>query len=288
MFSIRYDVEGIAALTFEPVREGVLSWNTFAPSGEIAFRLLRGGYAATPWLQYAQWSENGRRSFSAGCAGVRVEVDVVRADEAFEGVEVRAPDIALRAIAFAAPAERTPSLPYMGAARILDVPARSQYVVEEERGWCSAASLSMINTYHGIDRPVEETARNVFDAAYGGTGNWAFNMAYSGNLGLRAAVVYLRNLEHAQRFIDAGLPIALSYSWRAGELPGAPIEHSEGHLAVLCGFTSSGDCVLNDPAAPRVRAIYPRGALERLWLAAGGVAYAVAPVGREFAEIAAA
>jgi hypothetical protein len=143
----------------------------------------------------------------------------------------------------------------------------------------------MVNAYHGIDVSVEDTARAVFDRAYNGTGNWSFNVAFSGNLGLRAAVVYLRNLDHAQRFIEAGIPLAISYSWSGDELPGAPLEHSDGHLVVLCGFTGNGDCAVNDPAAPNLRVVYPRAALERVWLRNNGVAYAIAPVGLDFVSL---
>ena len=130
------------------------------------------------------------------------------------------------------------------------------------------------------------SARAVFDGAYNGTGNWTFNVAFSGSLGLRAAVVHVRNLEHAQRFIERGIPLAISYSWKEGELPGAPLEHSDGHLAVLCGFTANGDCAMNDPAAPNVRVVYPRGSIEAIWQRNHGVAYAVAPAGLDFVAIA--
>jgi len=269
-------------LEFEPVREGVLSWNTFAEHGEIAVRLMRAQTAASPWLKYAQWSPDARRSFSPEEAGVRVDVDILRAVQPFDGIEVRAPDVDFHALAFASPVQCRPSLPYAGRARILDVPARSQYVAGGPRGWCSAASLSMINAYFGIDYDVATTAEAIFDRAYNGTGNWAFNVAFSGSLGLRAAVVYLRNLDHALALIEIGVPLALSYGWREGELPGAPLEHSDGHLAVLCGFTESGDCAVNDPAAPNVRVVYPRTALERVWQRNGGVAYAIAPAGIDF------
>lgn len=143
----------------------------------------------------------------------------------------------------------------------------------------------MVNAYHGIDYDVAETASAVFDRAYNGTGNWSFNVAFSGNLGLRAAVVYLRNLDHAQRFIEANIPLAISYGWSAGELPDAPVEHSDGHLAVLCGFTENGDCAMNDPAAPKIRVVYPRAAIEKIWQRNKAVAYAVAPAGLDFASI---
>jgi hypothetical protein len=285
MLAIRTDVESLGALTFETAREGVLSWNTFAESGVLEFRLLRAHMPATPWLPHAEWSAEGRKSFSSMHQDVRVDVDVIRAAQPFDGIEVRARDVAFEALAFATPVRNAPSMPYLGEARILDVPARSQYVVEGERGWCSATSISMLNAYFGLDYDVPSTARAVFDRAYNGTGNWSFNVAFSGSLGLRAAVVYLRNLDHAQRLIEAGIPVAISYSWSGNELPGAPLEHSDGHLVVLCGFTANGDCAVNDPAAPNLRVVYPRAALERVWQRNNGVAYAIAPAGLDFVSV---
>lgn len=262
-----------------------MSWNTFAERGAIEFRLLQAGRPATAWLPHMQWSADGRQSHSPASGDVSVEVDVIRSALPFDGIEVRAPEVEFQALGLSTPCALRPSLPYLGDARILDVPARSQYVLEGERGWCSPTSLSMLNAYFGIDHSIADTARAVFDRAYNGTGNWSFNVAFSGSLGLRASVVYLQNLDHAQQLIEAGIPIALSYSWKGGELPGAPLEHSDGHLAVLCGFTANGDCAMNDPAAPNVRVIYPREALERVWQRNRGVAFAVAPKGLDFFSI---
>ena len=285
MLAVSYAARGSAALIFETAREGVLSWNTFADRGLLEFRLLRAHVPATDWLAHVEWTSEGRKSFSPQHADVTVDVDVIRSAQPFDGIEVRAACVEFNALYFAAPDRTEPSLPYAAPARVLDVPARSQYALEGERGWCSPASLSMLNAYHGLDFDVPTTARAVFDRSYNGTGNWSFNVAFSGSLGLRAAVVYLRNLEHAQRLIETGIPIAISYSWQGDELPGAPLEHSDGHLAVLCGFTANGDCAMNDPAAPNVRAIYPRAAVEKIWQRNNGVAYAVAPAGLDFVSI---
>ncbi len=156
------------------------------------------------------------------------------------------------------------------------MPPRTQYV-NEERGWCSPASLSMVHAFFGHDFDVASTARAIFDYAYNGTGNWAFNVAFSGELGLQAVVAYLDDLDHARRFLERGVPVIMSYSWRAGELPGAPIEHSDGHIAVLRGFDTEGNCLINDPAHPKVRVTYPREAIERIWQRNKGVSYIVAP-----------
>jgi hypothetical protein len=277
-----------ARLIFEPARAGVLSWNTYASSGRVAFRLLRAYAPATVWLDYAEWHPTGSKSFSPSHEGVHVDVDVIRAEQPFDGIEIRARDVDFNLVAFSSPVRPRPSLPYGRNALILDVPSRSQYVLEHERGWCSPASLSMIHAYHGIDVPIDETARAVFDRAYNGTGNWAFNVAFSGSLGLRGVVAHLQNLDHAQRLIERGLPIAISYSWSDGELPGAPLEHSDGHVAVLCGFTADGDCAINDPAAPNVRVVYPRSVIEHIWQRNEGVAYVVAPIGIDYAGVLAA
>jgi len=274
-----------ARLKFDAAREAVLSWNTFAENGLLEFRILRAHQPASEWLPFAEWNPDTRRSFSAAGDGVDVLTDIIKAELPFDGIDVRAPGVEFNLVSVATPVRNTPSMPYIGAPHILDVPARSQYVADDERGWCSPTSLSMLNAFYGLDYDVPATARSVFDRAYNGTGNWAFNVAFSGSLGLRAAVVYLRNLEHAQRLIERGIPIAISYSWKGDELPGAPVEHSDGHLVVLCGFTGNGDCAINDPAAANVRVVYPRSAIERIWQRNNGVAYAVAPEGLDFFSI---
>jgi len=274
-----------ARLLFEPARSGVVSWNAFDATGTIEFRLLRAHVPDTHWLPYAQWHPDGSKSFSADSDGVHVEVDVIRADRPFDGIDVRGIGVEFNLVAFSSPQPLRPSLPYARSAIVLDVPARSQYVIPDERGWCSPASVSMLLAYHGIDVAVDAVARAVFDRAYNGTGNWAFNVAYCGTFGLRAVVGHLSNLDAAQRLIERNLPIAISYSWRDGELPGAPLEQSDGHLAVLCGFTSDGDCAMNDPAAPNVRVVYPRAALERIWQRNDGVAYVVAPAGIDYPSV---
>ncbi len=274
-------------LHFEPVRGGTISWNTYAPSGTLRFRLLRAREPASAWYDYAQWMPSGRKSYSPSSArdGVSVETDVLTAQTPFDGIELSAEGVDFTLLAFASPGRCVPSHPYDADAAILDVPAFSQYAVEGERGWCSPASLAMVHAYHGIDGSVEETARAVMDRAYNGTGNWAFNVAYSGALGLRGVVAYLRNLDHAARLLERNLPLVISYSWAGGELPGAPLPHSDGHLSVLRGFTANGDCAINDPAAPGVRVVYPRRALESIRQRNGGVAYVIAPAGLDYESI---
>lgn len=268
-------MDGSAKLFCEPTREAVLSWNTLAPSGDLLVRILRAHQPDGDWLAHAHWSRTGRHSYSAKVHDLIIETDVITSTRPFDGVEIFAEGVPFELLALATPVHNSPSPNHAGTRTELDVPEYSQYH-GDERGWCSPTALAMLNAYHGQVVDVPTTARGVFDSAYNGTGNWSFNVAFSGTLGLRGVVAYLQNLAHAARFIDAGIPIAMSYSWSGDELPGAPIEHSDGHLVVLRGFTEGGDPIVNDPAAPGVRAVYPRAAIEKIWLRNKGVAYVVA------------
>ena len=272
-----------ATLFCEPAREAVISWNSQTANGELYVQLLRAHQPDGSWLPHAHWSPSGRHSFSAKDNDTVIETDVLRTHRPFDGVRIRAKGVNFERVALATPLHNVPSA--RSAAPIeLDVPPRSQYV-GDERGWCSPASLSMVHAFYGYDRDVATTARAIFDYAYNGTGNWAFNVAFSGELGLQALVAYLRNLDHARELLECGIPPILSYSWAAGELPGAPLEHSDGHVVVLRGFTAAGDCIVNDPAHAAIRVIYPRQALERVWLRNKGVAYVIAPHGIALQEL---
>ena len=232
------------------------------------------------WLPYASATREERRSFSAQDDRVRIAVDVISTTETFRAIEVRYTG-AVEMLALATPEHSRHAMPGTSGTPIeLAVPEQSQYLADHptERGWCSPTSLAMLLAFHGVCvEPLPTLAARVFDTAYAGTGNWTFTLAHAGARGLCGTVAYLRNLEHARAFLEAGLPLALSYRWSGDELPGAPLEHSAGHLAVLRGFDERGDPILNDPAHPDVRVVYPRAALEGLWLRGGGVVYAVAP-----------
>ncbi len=151
------------------------------------------------------------------------------------------------------------------------------------QAWCSPTSLSMILGYYKAlptranyawvnksyaDPWVDHVARVVYDYGYRGAGNWPFNTAYAANLAGDAFVTRLPSLRQAERFIRAGIPLAASISFGSGQLSGAPISSTAGHLVVIRGFTSTGNVIVNDPAAPNnssVRRVYNRGQFERAW-----------------------
>ncbi len=189
--------------------------------------------------------------------------------------------------------------------RVLELPAYSQQLHRDRfarydgggRSWCSPTSLAMVLDHFaalphpedytwvpdGPDRFVPHLARRCFDHAYGGAGNWSFNVAYAATRGLTAFVTRLRSFAEAEQFIDAGLPLVLSVAFEAAGLDGAGYR-TDGHLMVLVGFRADGDPVVHDPAShtvrdnAAVRAVYAREQLERAWLgASAGIAYVIHP-----------
>jgi Peptidase_C39 like family len=279
-----------ALVRFPPASRAIVSWNTAAPSGGIALVAHRTDGSVSEPLRYVRWSADERRSLDGGDAKTRIAVDVVRSDVPLSGIGI-ASTVVLDAIAVSTPPQApSPDTPYPigGGAAALDVPTLTQYppAHRDERGWCSAASLAMLLRYHGIDDvDVPAVARGVFDASYDGTGNWAFNAAYAGARGVRAVAAYLRGLDHAAAFVASGFPVAISIAWESGQLPGAPLERSDGHLIVVRGLDAA-HVLVNDPAQRGIATRYPRAALDAAFRGHGGAAYLVAPRERTAALVA--
>jgi hypothetical protein len=265
-------------LGVDPASQAIVSWNSEATAGAIALVVQRSDGSVSPPLPYVRWAADERRSLDGSDAHTRIATDVVRSDVAMTQIVVTSL-AALDAVAVATPPRgRAPAVKY---AATLEVPELSQYVpgYPAERGWCSAAALAMLLRFHGREVDVPSVARAVFDSAYNGTGNWAFNVAYAGALGLRGVVAYLQGIDHVAAFVAAGLPVAISISWREGQLTAAPLPASDGHLVVVRGIEAE-QILVNDPAQPAVTVRFPRAELDALFREHGGVAYLVAPRSR--------
>ncbi|GHF34032.1 peptidase C39 [Deinococcus metalli] len=285
-----------APLTVPAFDELIPSWNAVTPVGgsvTVEVRAQVGG-AWSRWFSFGTWSSGGDRASVNGQkdAAGQVLTDTLRLNRSATAYQYRVTlrgagtTVRLLAVNTTDRAKRTAGLGQPGNramwGKVVDVPRRSQMIYPDGgEVWCSPTSVSMILARYGVDVTVPQAARGTFDRVYDGTGNWPFNTAYAGSLGLRAYVTRLPNLAAAETFTAAGRPLAVSLGWKKGELPGAAIESSSGHLMVLVGFDAAGNPVLNDPAAPdnaTVRRTYPRAAFESLWLThSGGLSYVLLP-----------
>jgi hypothetical protein len=190
----------------------------------------------------------------------------------------------------------------MTSTKVLNVPKYSQMIHRGEfpsyggggAAWCSPTTVAMQLRYWG-DGPtstdyafadeyndpwVDHAAVNSYDHRYEGTGNWSFSTAYAGRW-LDAYVTRISSLRDAESLIKAGVPVGASIKFGSGQVTGAPLTSTAGHIMVVVGFTSAGSVVVNDPAASSnatVRRTYRRGEFERAWLGgSGGIAYVVRP-----------
>ena len=174
--------------------------------------------------------------------------------------------------------------------KIISTPELSQHSYPAGGGWCSPTSLTM-NMARWADvlkRPdwkldVPETAAAVEDhGRFHGTGNWPFNTAFAGSRGLRAYVTRFNDLSELEDWVAAGIPVIISARWDLLQ-DGRP-EDLAGHLTVCCGFTATGDVVINDPATnfqkgQKVRHFYKRANVQRAWATSYNTVYLVFPPG---------
>ncbi len=303
-------------ITSEPLpvdwQQAVPSWLADAPEGTALEVLLRAEIAGrwTRWYNLGRWSTDAEERHSVDDqddTDARVATDTLELHQAAQalqwrvvlhGAAGRSP--ALRGIAIAlgpVPEAETDAVGGVALAP-LPVPELSQMVYPNGGSvWCSPTSLTMLLGYWYArtndprlapfadpESVPEIVAPAVYDSVYDGTGNWPFNTAFAATLGLEGYVLQLRGLDDVRQLLQAGVPLAISIRWREGELPGAPVGHSNGHLIVVVGLTDTGDLIVNDPAAdPRrgshVRRIYPQAPLRQAWARSGRTAYLLFPPG---------
>jgi uncharacterized protein YvpB len=292
-------------LAFEvPARRIVLSWQATAPGAarlELELRArLAGEGAWSSWIPAGRWgagttaASGGRQRFP----GATLDVDAVIAPpgRSFDAAQYRvqlhgdgaqSPLLSLVALlAFTPglplPLQREPS-PAWG--RVLDVPQYSQLAEDPRYAWeiCSPTSLTMVLGYFGRQVAVREVVEGVYDHAADIYGAWPLNTAFASSLGVPMLVARFERMEQLEEEIAAGRPVILSHRWLPGELEGASIPSSSGHVVVAVGFTLDGDLVVNDPladpqAAEPVRRVYRRQDIHQTWLRRGsGIVYAQSP-----------
>ena len=292
------------------VTQAIASWNTDTPPGtwiETQVRAQLGG-RWTKWYIMGVWAADGstveRHSVALqGDADAYVAVDtLVLLNEtdplsAYQ-LKVRLFSVdgsavpTVRNVSLAAseppatPDALEPGVPTRWD-RVLQVPECSQMVYPEGGPvWCSPTSTAMVLAYwsdsSGPCEPrVRDAVAGVYDWLYDGHGNWPFNTAYAATFSIDGYVARLTSLAQAEEWIGAGVPVITSLAWGSGELDGAPLAWSNGHLMVLVGFDADGDPILNDPAASTDAAVqrtYIREQFESLWLKhTSGTVYLIYP-----------
>ena len=175
------------------------------------------------------------------------------------------------------PLEMRPKTPEATRAVAPPPPAISQMQGPQaiQQRICSPTALAM--TLKAGDACIDwlEVVERCFDQRTQSYGCWPMAIRCAAGYGRLGAVEALPAWEPAIQVLRAGLPIVASIDFAAGELPGAPLSKTAGHLVTCYGV--DGDAVLvNDPAAGEAAGVprrYDLEAFSRAWLRRRGAAY---------------
>ena len=243
-------------------REAIASWEATTPAGTWVETLVRVQVSGawTKWYSLGVWTSGTspvRRhsvaSQSDTVARVSIDTLVVTSKKAaatawqvkmrlFSADGVATPTLRASALTISTSPETRPTVPAGNPARwntVLAVPSCSQMVYPDGgEVWCSPTSTAMVLKYWRGDTSACETdvraaVSGVYDWFYGGHGNWPFNTAYAANQGFQAHVARFTSFAQLEPWIAAGVPAILSVAWGNGELTGASIPSTAGHLLVL-------------------------------------------------------
>src|SRR5439155_825268 len=142
-----------------------------------------------------------------------------------------------------------PSGARFASATRLAVPALSQMEADAviRMRICSPASVAMVLAYWGERVEVASLAREIFHPALDRYGVWPAAISAAGRHGVAGYLLRFPDWASAAWCLERGLPVIASVTYGAGELVGAAMPETSGHLLVLTGC--EGDEVLvNDPA----------------------------------------
>jgi len=299
-------------------QEAIASWNATTPAGswvEIQYR-ARYGTRWSKWYVLGIWAADystiRRHSVqSQGDSDGFVAVDTFVSSNKkettnkfqiklrlFSADGTSTPSVHNASVAYSTTAPKNPSVSVGSPSNwntSINVPECSQMVYPDGgEVWCSPTSTSMVlaylDGYMGACEPrVRAAVEGVYDWIYDGHGNWPFNTAYAATQGYEGYVARFTSLAKAEEYVKEGVPVIMSIAWKKGELTGADIESTNGHLLALVGFDASGNPIVNDPASPddpSVQKTYLRSEFEPLWLkASGGTVYLIYPQGAAVPEL---
>jgi len=144
---------------------------------------------------------------------------------------------------------------------------------------CSTTCVNMVLRYFGVPTHNGELTALTHHAPSQMFGVWPLNMWAASRKGALGAIELFTSLDDAVPALAAGLPVVSSIRFRAGELVGAPLDATGGHLVVLTGLTADS-AVANDPAGRGIDGVlrrYRREQFAAAWLTERGAAYVMLP-----------
>ncbi len=278
--------------------QAIISWNATTPPGSYlsVYMRCRIGGTWTKWYNMGLWNMDGRPMHKTSFGKQKdsfgdVDTETLKLNKNADAFKIRVqlessdgkthPTLRFLAVNLNDANWQTDIAPTKEVwGTELDVPYLCQLSVPGGGVWCSPTSTAMVLSYWGkklgrpeLKRGITETAKNVYDTDWGGTGNWSFNVDYAGeSKGIRAYVTRFTSVSQIEQWIAKGVPVITALNYSA--LNGNPNKQT-GHLMVIRGFTKDGDPVFNDPWArlekgEKLRKVFTRQRLEEAWLGPKG------------------
>jgi hypothetical protein len=227
--------------------------------------------------------------------GVDADIDVFRARAPVESarlrLRLRGPEAAaVLAMPWMLALSASDTSPVRGEAHDepdvrLQVPAHSQMDADPAiaRRICSPTCVAMVLDFWRRPVRLDTLAADMFNPATDLYGVWPAAIVTASRRGLAGYVLRFPDWASAAWCLRRGLPIIASVRYAGGELTGAAVPQTAGHLLTLTGW--QGDEVLvNDPGAAGAASVarrYRLDELARVWLERTGVGFVIFPLPTE-------
>lgn len=161
----------------------------------------------------------------------------------------------------------------------LELPALSQTSLHESvrGGACSPTCVAMVVRSRLAHASHEAIAATSVHWPSRMLGVWPQNLWAAARHGVLGGIELLHDWEPICAALEAGSPVVASIRFEAGELAGAPLNRTSGHLVVLRGISGSR-VLVHDPAAPAgsIDRNYDAEEFAGAWLRHRGAAYVFA------------
>jgi len=168
-----------------------------------------------------------------------------------------------------------------GDVTIPNVPALSQMeaVPDIRARICSPTSVSMVLRHlgHPVDLPT--VAGLTYHAEHDIYGVWPMTIWAASTFGCLGYLTCFDGWEPVATLLSRGIPVIASIAYEKGELAGAAMAETTGHLVAITGLSATGVRV-HDPAAPTAREVPRSYNIEELaaaWLRKRRIAYVIIP-----------